>query len=464
MRKLWLLIAALFLSSTAFGGVVSKPYTFTDGTVAVAAEVNSDFDTLYTVVNGNLGTDNLATDSVDTDELVDDSVNDDKIDWGTGTDQVSAVDVPIADAGSYYPTDQVESALQEISQGTTEDSWELNRSGTVVTTLTSDTSGTSRTWTFQDATDTVVGLATTDTLTNKTLTSPDVNTPDIDGGTADGFTSFGIRSSGAAFDVKLASTEAIAADRTITVVLDDANRTLDFTGGNIVAVPVGSIIPFYDFSGSLTFDTTNWAYCNGQDKAVGALGSQTLPDLSGRYLVGYGTEDGTGSTNTDGTKTLGSAVWNDNLDGNASHQVDLQHTHTGPSHTHTGPSHTHTGPSHTHGYGTLQFTTGTLVGTANSSIFSMYNVSGTAVTVAQSSLIARGADAQFERTFLNNGAHTFYTKSGTGATGADGTGATGADGTGATGAGGTGATGSGGSATQNIQPRSVRVRYLMRIQ
>ena len=39
--------------------------------------------------------------------------------------------------------------------------------------------------TLPTSTDTLVGRATTDTLTNKTLTSPDINTPDIDGGTID---------------------------------------------------------------------------------------------------------------------------------------------------------------------------------------------------------------------------------------------------------------------------------------
>jgi len=43
-----------------------------------------------------------------------DGINDTHIDWGTGTNQVSAVDLPIADAGGYTDETEVEGALQEI--------------------------------------------------------------------------------------------------------------------------------------------------------------------------------------------------------------------------------------------------------------------------------------------------------------------------------------------------------------
>ncbi len=222
-------------------------------------------------------------------------------------------------------------------------------------------------------------------------------------------------------------------------------------------VPIGTIIPIYDFGGALTFDSDYYAYCNGQSKSIGGV-SRTLPDLSNRYIVGFGTEGGA---------DIGSAAWATTVVGNASHQVDIAHTHTGPSHTHTGPSHTHTGPSHTHTIATHghsmshthavnppstttsgpSHTTGSATGSGG------WNIS----SAAHTHTLDIGS-------FTSGGSSANYTgSSGTLTSSASGTGATGASGTGNTGASGTGATGSGLSSTQTIQPRSIRCRYIMRI-
>lgn len=51
------------------------------------------------------------------DQIAEDAVNDTHIDWGTGVNQVSAGDMPIADAGGFYLSEDVEGALQEIAGG-----------------------------------------------------------------------------------------------------------------------------------------------------------------------------------------------------------------------------------------------------------------------------------------------------------------------------------------------------------
>ena len=85
--------------------------------------------------------------------------------------------------------------------------------------------------------------------------------------------------------------------------------------------PVGSIIPWYPFSTNLAafLNTTHWAYCNGQSKTINGV-SETLPDLSGRYLVGFG-----GATDGDGA--LASATWATAAVGSALHEVNISHTH-----------------------------------------------------------------------------------------------------------------------------------------
>jgi len=93
-----------------------------------------------------------ATIEIDTDKLrvKADGINDTHIDWGTGATQVSAVDVPIADAGTYFDTDDVETALQDlalpptktikISPGYTDNDATLKYS-TIQAALTANTAG-----------------------------------------------------------------------------------------------------------------------------------------------------------------------------------------------------------------------------------------------------------------------------------------------------------------------------------
>lgn len=105
--------------------------------------------------------------------------------------------------------------------------------------------------------------------------------------------------------------------------IDKTGAVVDDLSG---AVPIGSMIWFYDFNGLLTFDTNSWKYCNGQVTAVGGIGAQTLPDASNRYIVGFGTEAGA---------DIGTAAWNVAPVGNANHAANLEHTHIQNTHLHT---------------------------------------------------------------------------------------------------------------------------------
>lgn len=197
--------------------------------------------------------------------------------------------------------------------------------------------------------------------------------------------------------------------------------------------PIGSIIPFYDFDGALTFDTDYWAYCDGSAATVNGVARNT-PDLSNRYLVGFGTEGG---------NDIDSAAWATAVVGNSGHTTDSSHVHSGPSHTHTGPSHTHNVAEYYESGSTkhVKFYKGTYGGgTYYRHGYTAINMDNTGSTYGRLGNTTVGS--------ISNGDDFISSASGTGATGASGT----------------GDTGSGGSATLDIQPRSIRVRFIMRLQ
>jgi len=223
-----------------------------------------------------------------------------------------------------------------------------------------------------------------------------------------------------------------------TVGATDVNTTninsLDFLK---VLPPIGSIIPFYDFNGAQSFDAAYWAVCDGSAATVGGT-PETLPDLSGRYLVGFG---------TDGGGDNASAAWATAAVGNALHEISLIHGHTVDAHAHTNST-------HTHGPGTLQFQVANFTG-GNSGVLQMYQAGGGIDTVHVLTQRA-GADGNvnlWASSFVL-GAEQYYTKGGLNATASDG-----GAGTGNTSPG----TSTTLSATQSIQPRSIQVRYIMRI-
>ncbi len=215
--------------------------------------------------------------------------------------------------------------------------------------------------------------------------------------------------------------------------------------------PVGSIIPWYNFgvgAGALAgaLDTDYWAYCDGNaiPAVGGVLDGQLTPDLSNRYLVGFGTEAG---------GDIGTAAWLAALGnelGAANHRINLAHVHTGPSHVHTGPSHVHTIAEHVH-------------------VFSISSHTGYEGAHYHVGLFHNGNPGDIEDSGGNgntgpaipaNHRHSIIL---TGTTNLGGPTGTAAAGTGNTGASGTANTGTNLSATQSIQCRSIRVRWIIRV-
>lgn len=181
-------------------------------------------------------------------------------------------------------------------------------------------------------------------------------------------------------------------------------------------VPIGSTMLFNDFNGVLSVSGTYWTPENGTTVTDpdSLLNGKTLDDVSGRYVVGFG---------SDGGGDIDSAAWSAGAVGNTGHVVDLSAV----------------GAAHTHGVGSLQFQTGRLYSAAGNLEFYMFDSSGSDDKVLNISGLRQSGASNMTYTAGSN--RYFYTKSGTGITSSDGT---------------------GGSATQSIQPRSVKKRSYIR--
>lgn len=116
ITKKWANIFVNIIGSTA-DRVVKGWFTDLEVTNPIVADITGNSETVTTNANltGPITSVGNAT------SITEDAVKDIHIDWGTGSQQVSAIDVPILDTGGYYIGTEVETALEEIADGTTLD-------------------------------------------------------------------------------------------------------------------------------------------------------------------------------------------------------------------------------------------------------------------------------------------------------------------------------------------------------
>jgi hypothetical protein len=179
-----------------------------------------------------------------------------------------------------------------------------------------------RTWTFPDATDTVVGLTATQTLTNKTLTSPTINTPTIATPSVTGTATLGgttIETPAAmaalAVDVtKALNTKTLSADSTFTfsgtpttgqyfgvVVKNSSGAGISVTvPASVKDAATGATVTAFSVSASgqrhvlFRYDGTDYLIYQGGTSSGGGLASTDI-DTSAELRTILTDESGTGA-------------------------------------------------------------------------------------------------------------------------------------------------------------------------
>lgn len=110
-------VVAVNLTSNGAGIAYDGSKGLTETSDVLEVEIETDGAIVFDAVNGGLEVnvdDSTIEISSNTLQVKADGINDTHIDFGTGANQVSAIDIPIADGGGYTTETEVEGALQEL--------------------------------------------------------------------------------------------------------------------------------------------------------------------------------------------------------------------------------------------------------------------------------------------------------------------------------------------------------------
>ena len=160
--------------------------------------------------------------------------------------------------------------------------------GTGTVTLLAPVTNTDRTLTLPDVTDTVAGIAATQTLTNKTLTSPTLTTPNIDSAQVDTVSGTApLYMARAWVNFNGTGTVAIRASGNVSSITD--NGTGDYTVNFTTAMSDANYTAEVGISSDVGFSPQSVAVNN---KSAGGYANVTPTTSAFRFTVGKAT-DGT---------------------------------------------------------------------------------------------------------------------------------------------------------------------------
>lgn len=133
-----------------------------------------------------------------------------------------------------------------------------------------------------------------------TYSSPVLTTPDINGGTADSLTSLSVRSTGAAFDLLIATNSVLTANKTLSILTGDSNRSITLAGNldlasslttiganTLALTTTGATNVTLPTAGTLATLAGSEAFTNKTGLTL-ASGNITVPATSRIYLDGGG--------------------------------------------------------------------------------------------------------------------------------------------------------------------------------